>query len=452
MPRHRERVGGDLGRSPGAAANEGDAMNPDDFVLVSVDDHLIEPGDAFVGRMPAKYVDDAPRIVETPGGDQAWVFAGDTIPYLGLNAVAGRPKSEYGMNPMSFDEMRAGCWDIHERVKDMSAGGVLGALCFPSFPGFAGRLFANAADKDLALAVVRAYNDWHLDAWCGEYPGRFIPMSLPVLWDAELAAQEIRRVARKGCLAVTFPENPATLGFPSIHHASWAPFWSAVSDEGIVVSIHLGSAGQLVITAEDAPVEVTMTLAPMVTCQAATDLVWSDVFRRFPSIRFALSEGGIGWIPYFLERVDRTYDLNRGWTGRDFGGRLPSEIFKEHVLTCFITDEAGLEMRHRIGIDRIAWESDYPHADSAWPYAPEELAGVLDGLTATEVEHITHKNAMDWYSFDPFAHRSRERCTVAALRAEVVGHDTSLRSMDSGRHERTPELMTMGDLAKIANF
>ncbi len=113
--------------------------------------------------------------------------------------------------------MRPGCYDIHERVKDMSAGGVLASMCFPSFPAFSGRLFAAAADKELALATVQAYNDWHVEAWCGAYPGRFIPMALPVLWDAELAAAEVRRMAAKGCHSLTFTENPATLGYPSFH-------------------------------------------------------------------------------------------------------------------------------------------------------------------------------------------------------------------------------------------
>src|SRR5256885_244727 len=122
----------------------------------------------------------------------------------------GRPKEECGVTPTAFDEMRAGCFDVPERVKDMSAGGVLACMCFPSFPSFSGRLFLACEDKELALAVVQAYNDWHIDEWCGTYPGRFIPMALPVLWDAELSAAEVRRVAKKGCHSITFTENPAT--------------------------------------------------------------------------------------------------------------------------------------------------------------------------------------------------------------------------------------------------
>ena len=208
-------------------------------------------------------------------------------------------------------------------MKDMNAGGVLGSMCFPSFPGFSGRLFANTEDKDLAAAMVRAYNDWHVEEWCGSYPGRFIPMGLPMIWDAELCAAEVRRLAKKGVHSLTFTENPATLGYPSFHHPSWDPLWKALSDEGVVLSIHLGSSGQITVTAPDAPLDVMITLQPMNICQAAADLLWSRVIKEFPAIRIALSEGGTGWIPYFLDRLDRTYEMHHRWTGQDFGDRAP---------------------------------------------------------------------------------------------------------------------------------
>src|SRR4029079_9031201 len=159
-----------------------------------------------------RYRELAPKIVRTRRGADVWSFNGGQIPNIGLNAVAGRPKEEYGIDPTAYDEMRPGCYDIHERVKDMNAGGVLASMCFPSFPGFAGRLFAACEDKDLALAVLQAYNDWHIDEWCGTYPGRFIPCALPLLWDADLSAKEIARVAAKGCHSMTCTGTPAALG------------------------------------------------------------------------------------------------------------------------------------------------------------------------------------------------------------------------------------------------
>jgi predicted TIM-barrel fold metal-dependent hydrolase len=425
-------------------------MRVDDMVFVSVDDHVVEPPDLFEGRLPARYRDRAPRVETNRRGDDVWVFDGTTIPNIGLNAVAGRPKEEYGIDPTSFAEMRPGCWDVHERVKDMSAGGVLGSMCFPSFPSFSGRLFAACDDKDLALAVLQAYNDWHIEGWCGAYPERFIPMALPVLWDPERCAEEIRRVAAMGCHSLTFTENPATLGLPSFHDPHWDPMWRALVDEGTVLNIHLGSSGQLAVTAPDAPMDVMITLQPMNICMAAADLVWSRVFKEYRELRVALSEGGTGWIPYFLDRLDRTYDMHHRWTGQDFGDELPSDVFRRHVMTCFIADPVGVQLRHEIGIDNICWEMDYPHSDSSWPSAPEELAAVCERFAVpdAEIDQITHGNALRWYRFDPFSRRPRERCTVGALRAEVEGHDVAVRSYDTGRYERSrPDL---GELARRA--
>ncbi len=296
-------------------------MKPEDLILVSVDDHLVEPPTLFDAHIPERYRDRAPKVVRTRDGSDVWAFEGAKIPNIGLNAVAGRPKEEYGIEPTAFDEIRPGCWDIHERIKDMDAGGVLASMNFPSFPGFSGRLFAAVDDKDLALAVIRAYNDWHVDEWCGTYPGRMIPMGLPVLWDPQLAADEVRRLAAKGVHSLTFTENPATLGYPSFHSDTWDPLWRALCDEGVVLSIHLGSSGQLAVTAPDAPVDVMITLQPMNICMAAADLLWSRVLKQFPTLRIALSEGGTGWIPYFIDRLDRTYEMHHQWTGQDFGDR-----------------------------------------------------------------------------------------------------------------------------------
>lgn len=422
-------------------------MHANDLILISVDDHLVEPPDVFHGHIPARYADRAPRVVRNDDGSDVWVFEGSTIPNVGLNAVAGRPKSEYGVEPTAFDEMRRGCYDVHERIKDMSAAGVLGSLNFPSFPGFSGRLFSAIPDKDLALAVIRAYNDWHVESWCGAYPDRFIANPLPILWDADLAAQEVRRLAKKGVHSVTFTENPTALGYPSYHSDFWDPFWTAVCDENVVVSVHLGSSGQLAVTSPDAPVDVMITLQPMNICAAAADILWSRVIKMFPAIRFALTEGGTGWIPYFMERLDRTYDMHRAWTGQDFGDRIPSEVFREHFLTCFITDPVGVELRNKIGIDSVCWELDYPHSDSSWPTPAESLLAVAAGVPDDELHKMTHENAMRWYSFDPFRHRTKERSTVGALRSEVLGHDIEIRPYDKGRFERSGTGIDIGALA-----
>jgi hypothetical protein len=135
------------------------------------------------------------------------------------------------------------------------------------------------------------------------------------------------------------------------------------------------------------------------------------------------------------------------WTGQDFGDRIPSEVFREHFLTCFIADPVGIRLRDMIGIDNIAWECDYPHSDSSWPFAPEELMRHAADVPDDELHKITWENAARWYRFDPFATRTREQATVGALRAGAAGHDVSIRSFDQGRFERQIGI-DLGELAQ----
>ena len=408
-------------------------MRTEDMILVSVDDHVIEPRGMFDGLLPAKYQDKAPKLIRRDDGTDYWFYDGNEIPNVGLNAVVGRPPEEYGIEPMSLDDMRVGCYDVHERVRDMSVNGVLGSMCFPSFPQFCGQLFARTADKEQALAMVRAYNDWHIDAWCGAYPGRFIPCPIPAIWDPEIMAAEIRRCAAKGAHTVTFSENPSKLGWPSVHSDHWDPVWRACSDEGVVLLMHIGSSSQTVVTSVDAPIDCLITLTPINIVQAAADLVWSPVLRKFPDIKFALSEGGIGWIPYLLERLDYNYQHHKAWTGQDFGDKLPSQVFNEHVITCFIDDAFGLASRAFLDMDKVTWECDYPHSDSTWPNSPELLSKTLAGLSDEEIAKITHLNAIRHFHYDPFSQIPRNQATVGALRQRAAGHDVSIRSTNASK-------------------
>ncbi|HET6963323.1 MAG TPA: amidohydrolase family protein [Acidimicrobiales bacterium] len=424
-------------------------MDVEELIMVSVDDHVVEPANLFEGRLPAKYQDLAPRFITRPDGTNAWVYEGAEIGNVALNAVAGRPPEEYGIEPTALDELRPGTYDIHERIKDMDANGLLGSLCFPSFPQFCGQLFARTEDKDVALAMVRAYNDWHIDEWCGSYPGRFIPCALPAIWDPETLAAEVRRTAAKGCHAITFSENPSKLGWPSLHSDHWDPFWTACSDEQVVVCMHIGSSSEITVTAPDAPFDVIITLTPMNIVKAAADLIWSPVLRKFPHLKFALSEGGIGWIPYFLERIDYNYQKHRAWTGQDFGDRLPSQVFNDHVITCFIDDHFGVASRAYLDMDNVCWECDYPHSDSTWPTAPETFLKQMGGVERNDIDRVSHLNAMRHFHYDPFSLIPREEATVGALRRRAAGHDVSIQSR--AKRFSGPSSRMAADLAKMSS-
>lgn len=425
-------------------------MQVGDLVLVSVDDHVVEPPTVFDNHVPKRFREYAPRLVRRDDDTEAWIYEGMELANIGLNAVVGRPRWEHGMEPCSLDEMRPGCYDVHSRVRDMDANGVLGALCFPSFPRFCGQIFLSG-DRDMALAMVQAYNDWHVEEWCGAYPARFIPLALPVLWDAELMANEIRRLASKGCHAVTFSENPSKLGLPSLHSDYWNPVWTACSDVQTVVCMHIGSSSESLTTSEDAPVDVMLTIGALSIFRLASDLVWGPILRQFPDVKFALSEGGIGWVPSFLDRIDTVYKNHAAWTGQDYGDRLPSEVFNERVLLCYIDDRAGLESRHRFNLDNVMWECDYPHSDAPWPTAPEAVLADFQAthVSDSEINKITHENAIRHFNYDPFMIMDIPSATVSALRATAADWDIAERPMSRsskvGTNSPANDLLHVGE-------
>src|SRR5438309_6811741 len=227
-------------------------MQMDDMTLVSIDDHSIEPPDMYERHVPAKWKDQAPKIVRNEDGIDLWVFQGQaTSTPFGMCAVVGWPREEWGFNPGAFSEMRPGCFDVHQRVRDMNVNGVLASMCFPTMAGFNARTFTEAGDKELSYVMLQAYNDWHIDEWCGSYPGRFIPLGIPPIWNPQLMADEVHRVAEKGCHAVTFSEDPSALGWPTIFGDHWDPFFAACEEEGPVVCLHIGGAYGLITLAPE---------------------------------------------------------------------------------------------------------------------------------------------------------------------------------------------------------
>jgi len=403
-------------------------MRGDDMILVSVDDHICEPADMFEAHVPEKYREYMPRVVTEEDGTQQWWYGNIRGRNLGLNAVAGKPPEFFNVNPLSYDEMRPGCYDVHERVRDMSAGGVLAGLNFPNWTGFSGQVLNEGPDPEINLVMIKAYNDWHIDEWCGAYPDRFIPCGILPYFDIEESAKEVRRLADKGCHAVTFSENPAAIGAPSIHSGAWDPLFAACADTGTVLCCHVGSSSKGATTVPDAPAAVPMSLSPTMSIYTLGDLLWADFWHRFPTLRFSLTEGDIGWIPYFLQRAEHTYRRHNAWIKAELpGGMTPAELFRDRILCCFIEDRIGVRLLDEFNVDNVCWENDYPHSDSSWPNSPESLEALLEGLDDATVNKITHENAMRHFQFDPFATRPRERCTAAALRAEAADVDTVTR-------------------------
>ena len=241
-------------------------------------------------------------------------------------------------------------------------------------------------------------------------------------------ADEVRRVAAKGCHAVSFSENPSKLKLPSFHSDHWDPFWAACSDEGT----HRVPAHRLVVVAggdrarrpHRRPHRAAARQHRPGRRRSAVVAGAAEVPR--PARWRCRRAGSAGSRTSSTAWTGSTRATTAG-RGRTSASKLPSQVFAEQVVTCFIDDPAGVELRHRVGIDSMCWEADYPHSDSTWPQSPEMLMKSLDGVPDEEIEKFTYRNAMRHYRFDPFAHRPKEQCTVGALRARAVDVDVTPR-------------------------
>jgi predicted TIM-barrel fold metal-dependent hydrolase len=404
----------------------------EDMVLISVDDHITEPGNLFDNHLSGEALATAPKLRAKDDGTNYWEYQGRKMASVALNAVVGRPREEYGMEPTSLDQLRKGCYDVHARVDDMDVNGVAASMNFSSMSGMDGGTYTVVPDRKMSLQHLRAYNDWHLDEWCAAYPARFIPLGLIPLWDAELAAAEIRRLADKGCHGIAFNDNPTARGLPSIHNDFWESLWKAAADCETTICLHIGTGTPSPHASMESPIEAWITTMPMAVGFGAADWLNLAAFNRYSNLRIALSESGIGWIPYLVERADYTHQQHKAWTHSDayFNGKKPSEVFRKHFTSCFIDDAYGLRNVDLIGEDNICYEVDYPHSDTPWPNAPEVLWPTIKHLTDTQIDKITHLNAMRDFKFPMFDRAPKSELTVGSLRAKAAakGVDTSIHS------------------------
>jgi predicted TIM-barrel fold metal-dependent hydrolase len=271
------------------------------------------------------------------------------------------------------------------------------------------------------------------------------------LWDPKLCAEEVTRLAKLGFHAISFPDNPAIAGLPSIHSPAWDPLWKVCADNGVVLCCHIGTGANAPHASNDTPIEAWIITMPMSISNSAADWLYAPMWKKYPDLRMALSEGGIGWIPYLLERADFAHSHHGAWTHFDFGKDKPSDVFKRHIITCFIDDHFGAKNLKDVGENLVTWECDYPHSDTTWPQSPEQLWPGLCNLPKASIDRITHLNAVREFSYDPFSVLGRENCTVAALRAKARHVDVSpLIGLGGARPiegEKRP--VTSGDIIKM---
>lgn len=411
------RLVGEHDRTPTVTFIDEPAPEPLFCPVISVDDHVLEGPHVFEGRLPARLQAGAPRVVYDDDGVPAWLVDDKRLSIILTNGAAGRVREEWlGAARCKFEEFRPSVLDPRARLDDMDQGGVWASLCFPSgIWGFAGWRFAKMRDPAVGLASLRAYNDWLVEAWCGTAPDRYLPCPFSWLADAELAAEEVRRNAARGCRAVSFSENPEALGFHHLYDDYWDPFFAACEETGTVVNLHVGSSGRVPNPSSMSPPAAVAALFPVSGIEAVVDWIFARIPIRFPKLRIALSEAGVSWVPMVIERLRRAQRMTGASGGWAAGDPDPVELLHQSFYFTSLEDPSAFRLLDLIGEDRVMAEVDFPHLDTTWPASQAMLRSQLSELPRATIEKICFRNAAACYRHPLPPAELLERSEVARL-------------------------------------
>jgi predicted TIM-barrel fold metal-dependent hydrolase len=400
--------------------------------IVSVDDHVVEPPHVWQTWLPEQHRARGPRVERKKWGEithlpgaryemsedpdgiwgDAWYLDGRQIYVhkrfvaIPLEATPGGDLTKFDrtkmvMTPVTYDEMRPGCYDRDARMVDFENNWTDGSLPFPTFPRFCGQTFYELEDRELGLACVQAYNDWMVEEWCAPSKGINIPLCIMPLWDVELAAAEIRRNAERGVRAFCFSELPHHLKLPTIHSGGWDPVLQMCNDTGVTLCMHIGSSSTNPAASPDAPKGVGGTLAFNNSMASLADWLFSGKLIQFPKLKLAYSEGQIGWIPYALERADTVWDQHDAWQhSKELIPEPPSTYYYGRIFGCFTADRHGLQSLDQVGVDNICFETDYPHTDTTWPNSHQYIQDMLEGYSDEVAYKVLRGNAIRMLELD----------------------------------------------------
>ena len=370
---------------------------PTDRILSS-DSHVVEPPDTWKGRLPAKYADRAPRVVSDADGDWWFVDGVRTNSFQGGAQTGKRFDRPEELRPAGrFADVRRGAYDPQEFLADNDLDGVWGSVLYPT----EGLSLFQVPDGELLAAIFAGYNDW-LAEFCRHDPRRLQGIAMVHVEDVAGAVAELARARKLGLVGAMITVGPAEEW--SYDRAEYEPFWAAAQDLGMPLSLHIatfrpqpGTAYEDNRSARPALIAnwdryMKMSLAHMIL---------AGVFERHPRLRVGSVEHELGWVPFFLDRLDYTYTqrARRPWWHR-FKDGLPSDFFHRNVFLSFQEDAMGIRDRELIGVDQMMWGSDYPHTESTFPQSQKLLDRVFAGVPNEERRRITRDNVARLYGFD----------------------------------------------------
>jgi predicted TIM-barrel fold metal-dependent hydrolase len=403
------------------------------YGLISADSHVNEAPDLFETRLPASLRDRGPRIRANDEGQDCWVTEGLPPSPLsfGVHAAGKRKEGEAFQNTklhISRADMVQGSFDPHARLTDMDTDGLDAEVLYPGPLGGlgGGGTLASIADDELRQACFRAYNDW-LAEFCSVAPDRLLGIGLVRMEETDFAIKEIERAANMGLRGAIVNAMPDLMGSPPLFSRSYDPFWAKAEDVGLPLSLHIlhsrstkpladaaqreaeqtgGAEGlQSVLNHVGSGTglfETYMTMMCLDMAEPVALIIFSGLLERFPGLKFAIAESGIGWIPFTLERMDGIFHAHRNWM-QSVITRPPSEYFHEHFFATFQQDDdSGILGRYISGVDNLMWASDYPHTDTTFPFSHKVVDELFAGIPPDEREKICTTNVRRLYGLpDP---------------------------------------------------
>jgi len=398
------------------------------FGLISADSHVNEAPDLFETRLPGALRERGPRLRPDETGQDCWMTEGLPSSPLsfGVHAAGKRKEGEAFANKklqISREEMVRGSFDPHARLADMDIDGLDAEVLYPGPLGGlgGGGTLAAIADTELRQACFRAYNDWLAD-FCAIAPDRLLGIGLVRIEETDFAVAELERIAGLGLKGAIVNAMPDLMGSPGLFSRSYDPFWAKAEEVGLPLSLHILHSRSTTPLAEAAAKEAAltggaeglqsvlnhvgsgtgvfetyMTMMCLDMAEPVALLIFSGLLERFPGLKFAIAESGIGWIPFTLERMDGIFHTHRVWMQSTIT-RPPSEYFREHFFATFQQDDdSGILGRYITGVDNLMWASDYPHTDTTFPFSHKVVDEILATIPPDEQEKIRTTNVRRLY-------------------------------------------------------
>ena len=363
---------------------------PEKYRIISADSHLTLPREMLLNHLPKR--------LHEPLAQAEASYAAKQLAAKPQKAKQAEIVSmpSFGANAPWPAAGRAGGHDPVERIKDMDLDGVEAEILYV---GAGGASYYELGDDH--VEAFRAANSAAIE-WASLDPKRLMPVYILPIADIKVAVKEVERLLADHAKAVQLPLIPREIGCPPYWDTSYDPLWEALSDAGIPISQHVGSNSYLNTILDEDPTPfkgIIQSLCPIFMSECVADWTVSGVLERWPDLKVVLVEAGVGWIPYYLERLD-TMVTNHGWD--TFEGKVikekPSFYWHRQMAATFEQDIVGVRNRHDIGVENLMWATDYPHPDSTWPRSQEILQEHFKDVPPDEIEMIASGNVTRLYN------------------------------------------------------